>query len=616
MLIFYATMKQDIRDYKRLIGFVRPHIWVLFLAFLSMLVYSVVNSISPTALIPVVDNLIRGSQITIPPHVKAPLFITNLVEAINTLPQMRLVVILLIGALVYFLLRNFFDFLQVYLMNDLSQRVVRDVKDTIYKKLLSLSMQFYGKHPTAKLMTRITYDATIVRDSISTGLLDLILRPVEILCHLVVVVCVVLFFGISLKFIFTSLILFPCILLPAVIISKRIRKITTKSQEKMGDINMILFEIITGMPIVKAFSMQKYEYEKFKNQNMGFYKLAMKAVKRINIISPINEFTSAIYLVVILYLAYTQINAGTLSWGAFAVFLTSILLMIKPVKRLSKVYAVIQQALAAATRIFDLLDTREKITEIENAVSLPTLSRHTSLEGVWFKYENDYVLCDINLDVKKGEIIAIVGPSGSGKTTLVNLISRFYDPSKGCVRIDGNDLKDATLKSLRDQIGIVTQEMLLFNDTVTANITYGSKGHSTEDIIKAAKIANAHDFIMNMPNQYNTVVGERGFRLSGGEKQRLAIARAIFKNPPILIFDEATSQLDTESERYVQEAIDRLMEGRTVFVIAHRLSTIKHATSIVVLERGRIVDTGTHKALMERGGLYKRLYDMQFRDEY
>lgn len=608
-------MKQDIRDYKRLIGFARPHIWVLFLAFLSMLVYSVVNSISPTALIPVVDNLIRDSQITIPPHVKAPLFITNLVEAINALPQMRLVVILLIGALVYFLLRNLFDFLQVYLMNDVSQRVVRDVKDTIYKKLLSLSMQFYGKHPTAKLMTRITYDATIVRDSISTGLLDLILRPVEILCHLVVVVCVVLFFGISLKFIFTSLILFPCILLPAVIISKRIRKITTKSQEKMGDINMILFEIITGMPTVKAFSMQKYEYEKFKNQNMGFYKLAMKAVKRINIISPINEFTSAIYLVVVLYLAYTQINAGTLSWGAFAVFLTSVLLMIKPVKRLSKVYAVIQQALAAATRIFDLLDTREKITEIENAVSLPTLSRHTSLEGVWFKYENDYVLCDINLDVKKGEIVAIVGPSGSGKTTLVNLIPRFYDPSKGCVRIDGNDLKDATLKSLRDQIGIVAQEMLLFNDTVTANITYGSKGHSTEDIIKAAKIANAHDFIMNSPNQYDTVVGERGFRLSGGERQRLAIARAIFKNPPILIFDEATSQLDTESERYVQEAIDRLMEGRTVFVIAHRLSTIKHATSIVVLDKGRIVDTGTHKELMERGGLYKRLYDMQFRDE-
>ncbi len=616
MIIFYANMRQDIRDYKRLVGFARPHMKVLVMAFLAMLAYSALNSISPTALIPVVDNLIRGSQITIPPHVNAPLFIVTLVDKINALPQTRLVVMLLVAALLYFLLRNLFDFMQVYLMNDVSQRVVRDVKDVIYKKLLSLSMQFYGKNPTAKLMTRITYDASIIRDSISTGLLDLILRPIEILSHLAVVVCVVLFFGISLKFIFTSLILFPCILLPAVIISRKIRKITKKSQEKMGDINMILFEIITGMPIVKAFSMQKYEYEKFKNQNKGFYKLAMKAVKRVNVIGPINEVTSAIYMVVVLYLAYSQISAGTLSWGAFAVFLTSILLMIKPVKRLSKVYAVIQQALAAATRIFDLLDTPEKITEIAHAASLPILSRRISLEGVRFKYEDSYVLEDINLDVKKGEIIAIVGPSGSGKTTLVNLIPRFYDPSSGSVRIDGKDVRKVTLKSLRDQIGIVTQEMLLFNDTIAANITYGSKGYSREDVVNAAKIANAHDFIMNMPNQYDTTVGERGFRLSGGERQRLAIARAIFKNPPILIFDEATSQLDTESERYVQEAIDHLMEGRTVIVIAHRLSTIKHATSIIVLDKSRIVAAGTHKELMQRGGIYKRLYDMQFRDDY
>jgi len=609
-------MKQDAKDYKRLLGFARPHMWVLVMAFLAMIAYSILNSISPTALIPVVDNLIRGSKITIPPHVNTPLFVTTLVDRINALPQTRLVVMLLVAALLYFLLRNMFDFMQVYLMNDVSQRVVRDVKDVIYKKLLSLSMQFYSKHPTAKLMTRITYDASIIRDSISTGLLDLILRPVEILSHLVVVVCVVLFFGISLRFIFTSLILFPCILLPAIVISKRIRQITRRSQEKMGDINMILFEIITGMPIVKAFSMQKYEYEKFKNQNKSFYKLAMKAVKRINVISPINEFTSAIYMVVVLYLAYSQISAGTLSWGAFAVFLTSILLMIKPVKRLSKVYAVIQQALSAATRIFNLLDTPEKITEIAGAMPLATISQDISLEGVRFKYEDKYVLENINLSVKKGEIIAIVGPSGSGKTTLVNLIPRFYDPSSGCIRIDGKDLRDVTLKSLRDQIGIVTQEMLLFNDTVAANITYGSEGYPGEDVVKSAKIANAHDFIMNMPNQYDTVIGERGFRLSGGERQRLAIARAIFKNPPILIFDEATSQLDTESERYVQEAIDRLMEGRTVIVIAHRLSTIKHATSIIVLDRGRIVDTGTHRELMAKEGLYRRLYDMQFRDEY
>jgi ATP-binding cassette, subfamily B, bacterial MsbA len=377
---------------------------------------------------------------------------------------------------------------------------------------------------------------------------------------------------------------------------------------------MILFEIITGMRIVKAFSMQDYEYNKFKDQNKIFYKLSMKVVKRINVISPINEFTSAIYLVIIMYLAYVQITLGNLSWGPFAVFLVEVLLMIKPLKRLSKVYAVIQQALAAGTRIFDLLDKEERLSEKRGAVSIPALSRNISLERVWFRYDNEFVLKDISLEIKKGEIIAIVGPSGAGKTSLVNLIPRFYDPSKGEVKLDGIDIRDVTTKSLRDQIGIVTQEMLLFNDTVTANITYGSKNYTREDVVKAAKIANAHDFIINLPEQYDTVVGEKGFRISGGERQRLAIARAIFKNPPILIFDEATSQLDTESERFVQEAIDRLMEGRTVLVIAHRLSTIKHATKIVVLEKGSIVDSGTHRELMERGGLYKKLYDMQFRD--
>jgi len=605
-------MKKDIQDYARLVGFVRPHMWVFGLAFLCMLIYSVVNGISPTAVIPVIENIIRGEPIAIPSHASTPLFITTLINNINALTQPQLILALLFAMLIVAFLRDLFTFLQTYLMNDVSQRVVRDVKNAIYDKLLSLSMHFYSKHPTAKLMSRITYDAAIVRDSISTGLLDLVLRPLEILCYFTVAVGVILVFRIPINFILTSVILVPCILLPAVLISGRLRKITKKSQEKMGDINMILFEIITGMRIVKAFSMQKYEQAKFKRENNGFYKLAMKAVKRVNIISPLNEFTSVIYIVIVLYLASKQVMAGNLSWGPFIGFLAPILLMLKPIKRLSKVYAVIQQALSAATRIFDLLDTEEQIKEKEDAPPLATLLRDISFKGVWFRYEKDDVLQDINLEVKKGEIIAIVGPSGSGKTSLVNLIPRFYDPQKGRIAIDGIDLRDITLSSLRDQIGVVTQEMLLFNDTVKANIAYGSKGHSETEIIKAAKIANAHDFIMGMPKQYDTIVGERGFRISGGERQRLAIARAIFKNPPVLIFDEATSQLDTESERYVQQAIDRLMEGRTTFVIAHRLSTIKHATKIIVLDRGKIVDIGAHNELMERGGLYKKLYEMQF----
>ncbi|MFH1593440.1 MAG: ABC transporter ATP-binding protein [Candidatus Omnitrophota bacterium] len=609
-------LREDIRDYKRLVGFVKPHLVILALASLSMLVYSVVNGISPTmALIPTVDKIISGSEIAIPSNVAVPQFLRDMVYGINALPRADLMKMILIGALIFFFLRNLFDFLQTYLMNDVSQRVVRDVKDAIYKKLLSLSMHFYGKNPTAKLMSRIMYDSSIVRDSISTGLLDLILRPLEIICNFFVAVTVVYVFDIPIKFILTTVILFPCILLPAVIISKRLRKITTISQERMGDMNTILFEIITGMRIVKAFSMQDYEYNKFREQNRGFYKLAMKAVKRINSVSPINEFTAGIYLVVIAYLAYREIAAGELTWGLFMGFLAPILLMIKPAKRLSKVYAIIQQSLSASTRVFQILDTEDQIMEKGNATDLATLSDRISFEDVQFKYEKDDVLKNINLDVKKGEIVAIVGPSGSGKSTLVNLVARFYDPTGGKIKVDGKDLRDVTLKSLRDQIGIVTQEMLLFNDTLTANISYGSKGFSTEDIINAAKIANAHDFISNMPSKYDTVVGERGFRISGGERQRLAIARAIFKNPSILIFDEATSQLDTESERFVQEAIDRLMAGRTVFVVAHRLSTVKHATKIIVLDKGRIVDQGTHQELMNRGGLYKKLYDMQFRDE-
>ncbi len=605
-------MNKDIRDYRRLIGFVKPHIGILLGASVCMLIYSILNGISVTALIPAFDNIISGKEIAIPANVTIPLVISGLVEKINTLPPMRLLIILLIGMLVYFLLRNLFNFLQVYLMNDVSQRAIRDVKDAIYRKLLSLSMYFYSRNPTAKLMSRITYDAAIIRDSISAGLLDIILRPLEIMSHLVVMTGIVIFFGIPIKFVLTSIILFPCILLPAFFISKKLRQITTKSQEKMGDINTILFEIITGIRIVKAFSMQDYEYNKFKGENKSFYKLAMKSAKRINVISPINEFTSAIYLVIVLYLAGKQIISGAISIGAFSAFLGSVLFMIKPIKRLSKVYAIIQQALSSATRIFDILDTETYISEKKDAVNQPTLKHNILLEHAWFKYDKDYILEDITLEIKRGEIIAIVGPSGVGKTTLVNLIPRFYDPSKGLIKIDGVDLKDITLKSLRDQIGIVTQEMLLFNDTVLNNISYGSQRFSKADIINAAKIANAHEFIVKMPKGYDTVIGERGFRLSGGERQRLSIARAVFKNPPILIFDEATSQLDTESEQLVQEAIDRLMHGRTVFVIAHRLSTITHANRIVVLNEGRIAEIGPHQQLLNKGGLYRKLYDLQF----
>jgi subfamily B ATP-binding cassette protein MsbA len=288
--------------------------------------------------------------------------------------------------------------------------------------------------------------------------------------------------------------------------------------------------------------------------------------------------------------------------------------MMRPAKRLANVYGINQQAMAAATRIFEVLDTKSSVEEKPNAVELPKIKKSVTLEDVHFGYDEKEILNGINIKVALGEITAFVGPSGVGKTTLMNLIPRFYDVTKGAILIDGVNIKDCTIKSLMSQIGIVTQETILFNDTVAANISYGSSKLKMEDVIKAAKIANAHDFIMKMPDGYDTIIGERGFRLSGGEKQRLAIARAVFKDPPILMLDEATSQLDTESEILVQEAIDRMMKGRTVFVIAHRLSTIRHATKIYVLQNGRIVESGSHDVLVEEGGLYKRFYEMQFKD--
>jgi len=316
---------------------------------------------------------------------------------------------------------------------------------------------------------------------------------------------------------------------------------------------------------------------------------------------------------VILWIVGKDILSDKLSAGAFITFLVCLLSLMRPIKRLTNVYSINQQALAAADRIFDVLDTQPSVSENTDAVELPKITRQIKFDRVSFNYGEREILKDINIEVQVGEIAAFVGPSGVGKTTLVNLIPRFYDVTSGRITVDGVDVRDCTLRSLMEQIGIVTQETIIFNDTVAANIAYGSRGSDKERIVKAAHIANAHDFIMKLPKGYETIIGERGFRLSGGEKQRLAIARAVFKDPPILILDEATSQLDTGSEVLVQEAIDRMMKGRTVFVIAHRLSTIKHASRIYVMDQGRIVETGLHDDLIHKSGLYKRLYDMQFK---
>jgi subfamily B ATP-binding cassette protein MsbA len=408
--------------------------------------------------------------------------------------------------------------------------------------------------------------------------------------------------------------LFGLVVYPVVKIGKRLKSISKQAQEKSGDITMTLHETISGVRVVKAFSMEGYEAKKFALQNQYFYRLAMKSVKRMTVVSPLTEFAGILCIAIILWIAGKRIVSGELSAGAFITFLAAMLSLMRPIKRLTNVYSINQQAMAAADRIFEVLDTRPSVRDKEGAVELGRIRQSVKLKNVRFGYGDKEVLRGITIDARAGDIVAFVGPSGAGKTTILNLIPRFYDVTGGGILIDGVDIRDCTIRSLMSQVGIVTQETILFNDTVAANIAYGSVAARAEDIEKAARIANAHSFIMKMPRGYDTVIGERGFRLSGGEKQRLAIARAVFKDPPILILDEATSQLDTESEMLVQEAIDRMMSGRTVFVVAHRLSTIKHANFIYVLEAGRIVETGSHDDLIRKDGLYKRLYELQFRD--
>ncbi|MDO8489139.1 MAG: ABC transporter ATP-binding protein [Candidatus Omnitrophota bacterium] len=601
------------KDYLRLVKLLRPHIGIFIIAVCCMILSSALSGISLFPIIPLLDRVVSNSQIEVNASVHLPQFATAIIDKINTLPKIELLNIMLVFVLISLFLREVFTFLQTYFMRDVSERVVRDIKNKIYKKLLTLPLDYYSKNPTGKLVSRITYDTAVVRDAISEPVADLFNQPLQIITNIFVVIGVQAFCSIPWWLILLSISLVPAMMYPVIRIGKLLRKISQQSQEKMGDINTTLYETITGNIIVKAFSNESEEEKRFVEQNRQFYKLSMKSVKRMTVINPLTEAMSIFCSMVLVWFGGRAIIAGSITAGALTAIMVAILLLIKPFKRLSKVYGAMEIASAAGARIYEILDEVPTIEEIPGARALDKVKGTVEFKNVGFSYDKAVVLKNINLRVKVGEIIAIVGPSGVGKTTLVNLIPRFYDPSSGSVEIDGVDIKNVTFKSLRGQIGIVSQDTFLFNETVGANISYGNKNCSKDDIIKSAKLANAHDFILKMPKGYDTIVGERGFRLSGGEKQRLSIARALLKNPPILILDEATSQLDSESERLVQDAIDKLIQNRTVFVIAHRLSTIKNATRIIVLDKGEIIEGGTHEALILKGGNYKRLYELQFK---
>ena len=600
------------KNYGRFIKLLLPHSWVFITAVICMVLASAVG-VSPLALlIPLVDKVITGKQVIVTSGTNLPTFVMDMVQTVNELPRLALLNVMILMVVVIFLFKGIFEFLTAYLMGDVSQRVVRDVKNMIYEKLQELSMDFYSRNPTGILMSRITYDAAVIRDAIASGVADTFAQPIELIFYGSALIVFKIYGGVPWSFIIVSLVVFPLMIYPVIKIGKRLRKISKTSQEKIGDINNMLLETITGMKLVKSFCMEEYELDNFKKKNQFFYRLNMKAIKRMKIVSPLTEAMMIACVSVILWIAGKSIISGELSAGVFTAFLAAVFSMMKPIKKLSNVYGINQQALAATDRIFQLMDEPVSIRDIEDPVQLESFEKEITLKDVSFSYDKEKVLEGIDLTVKKGEIVALVGPSGGGKSTLVNLISRFYDPQVGEVSIDGIPLKDIAVKSLRDRIGLVTQETLLFNDTVKANITYGHEGVDEEQLVAVAEAANAHRFIKDFPEGYNTQIGERGLMISGGQRQRIAIARAVYKNPPILIFDEATSQLDTESERLVQDAINNLMQGRTVIVIAHRLSTIKHADKIVVIDKGKITESGTHEELLSSSPLYKRLYEMQF----
>ncbi|GAB4312381.1 MAG: ABC transporter ATP-binding protein [Bacteroidales bacterium] len=506
-----------------------------------------------------------------------------------------------------FFLRNLFRFLAMFFMASVRIGAVRDIRDALYKKLLILPLSFYSKRKKGDIIARLTTDVQEVEISIMTYIEMIFRDPVTILAYFI-----------TLFVMSPQLTLFVLVILPVTgyiigRIGRTLRKESKIGQERYGGLLAVIEETIGGLRIIKAFTAIDFTGKRFQKLNHEYSRTMTWIYRTRDLSSPLSEFLSSVVIIVVLWFGGRLVLSNDAEITA-AVFITYIVIfsqIIPPAKTFATGFYSIQKGMASAERIFEVLDADEVIVEKENAIKLKEFEKEIEYRNVTFKYNDEPVLHNIQLVIPKGRLIALVGPSGSGKTTMVDLLPRFYDPTEGSILIDGHPLPDLHIDSLRSLMGIVGQEAILFNDTVFNNIAFGKSGVSEEDVINAAKVANAHEFIMEMEEGYQTNIGDRGTRLSGGQRQRLSIARAVLRNPPILILDEATSALDTESERLVQEALEKVMSNRTTIAIAHRLSTIQHADEIIVLDKGKIVERGTHNDLLEKGGLYKHLYDLQ-----
>lgn len=569
-------------SYKRLLTYVRPYIGRMIFGLVCMIIAAAAYLVVPWLIKNVVDKVLAEKN----------MYMLNLV---------------VISILVVFLVRGFATYGQTYTMSYIGQRVIIDIREAMFKHLQRLDQAYYDRRKTGVIMSNLTNDVAALQSAIVDNLVSFITEGVTLIGSLVSMLYL------DWKLTLVTLVIVPVVLGIINIFGKRLRIAGHDVQGRIADITSLLQETISGARVVRSFAREGYEVQRFERENQRNFRAVMRATKLTSLLSPLVEFSAAIAVTVILWYGGYSVVTGAITAGSLIAFLIYAINLSNPVKRLSQVYGNIQKAMAAGDRVFAILDTKPEVVEKTNAIVLPEVDGRVRFDHVSFSYDGEKkALDDFSLDVPAGRVVAIVGPSGAGKTTIANLLPRFYDATEGAITVDGIDVRDVTFQSLREQIGVVPQETMLFNATIKDNILYGRLDGTDEEVYAAAKAANALEFIERLPEGMDTLVGERGSSLSGGQRQRIAIARAILKNPKILILDEATSALDTESEKLVQEALERLMQGRTAFVIAHRLSTIKNADQIVVLREGKLVESGTHDELLAAGGLYQHLYSVQF----